>query len=44
MTHHSRANEELEQLAIRNAEAISAGHSFIVFLKDTFPIDVMGAI
>ena len=41
---HSGTNEELEQLAIRNAEAIGAGHSFIVFLKDAFPINVMNAV
>ncbi len=41
---HSGTNEELEQLAIRNAEAIGAGHSFIVFLKDAFPINVMHAV
>ena len=41
---HSGTNEELEKLAIRNAEAIGAGHSFIVFLKDAFPINVMNAV
>jgi len=41
---HSGTNEELEQLAVRNAEAIGAGHSFIVFLKDAFPINVMNAV
>jgi len=41
---HSGTNEELEGLAIRNAEAIGAGHSFIVFLKDAFPINVLGAV
>jgi adenosine/AMP kinase len=41
---HSGTNEELEQLAVRNVEAIGAGHSFIVFLKDAFPINVMGAV
>jgi len=41
---HSGTNEELEQLAVRNAEAIGAGHSFVVFLKDVFPINVMHAI
>jgi len=41
---HSGTNEELEQLAVRNAEAIGAGHSFLVFLKDAFPINVMHAI
>ena len=41
---HSGTNGNLEQLAIRNAEAIGAGHSFIVFLEDAFPINVMGAV
>jgi len=41
---HSGTNEELEQLAVRNARAIGAGHSFLVFLKDAFPINVMGAV
>jgi len=41
---HSGTNEELEQLATRNAEAVGAGHSFIVFLKDAFPINVMNAV
>ncbi|MCK5826986.1 adenosine-specific kinase [Candidatus Bipolaricaulota bacterium] len=44
LVRHSGTNEELEQLAIRNALAIGAGHSFIVFLKDAFPINVMHAI
>lgn len=41
---HSGTNEDLEQLAIRNAQAIGAGHSFLVFLKDAFPINVLHAI
>lgn len=44
LVRHSGSSEELEQLAIRNARAIGAGHSFIVFLKDTFPINVLQAI
>ena len=40
----SGTNEALEALAIRNAEAIGAGHAFIVFLKDAFPINVMNAV
>ncbi len=35
---------EFEQLAIRNAQTIGADHSFIVFLKDALPINVMHAI
>lgn len=41
---HSGTNEELEGLAVRNAQAVGAGHSFIVFLKDAFPINVMNAV
>ena len=41
---HSGTNDQLVQLAIHNAEAIGAGHSFLVFLKDAFPINVMHAV
>jgi len=41
---HSGTSEALEQLATRNAQALGAGHSFIVFLKDAFPINVMHAV
>ena len=41
---HSGTNEALEALAVANAETIGAGHSFILFLKDAFPINVMHAI
>src|SRR5205807_10010579 len=37
-------DSELEGLAVRNAEAIGAGHSFIVFLRDGFPINVLNAV
>jgi adenosine/AMP kinase len=41
---HSGTAEELEQLAVHNAQAIGAGHSFLVFLKEAFPINVMHAV
>jgi adenosine/AMP kinase len=41
---HSGTNEDLEGLAIRSAQAIGAGHAFIVLLKDAFPINVMSAV
>jgi len=44
LVRHSGTNDALELLAIRNAQAIGAGHSFIVFLKDAFPINVLHAI
>jgi uncharacterized protein len=34
----------LVELATKNALAIGAGHSFIVFLRDGFPINVLNAI
>jgi adenosine/AMP kinase len=44
LVRHSGTDKDLEQLAIRNAQAIGAGHSFIVFLKNAYPINVMHAI
>jgi len=41
----SEGNDEaLKKLAEKNAENIGAGHSFIVFMKDCFPINVLNAI
>ncbi len=35
---------EMIELAQRNALALAAGHSFIVFLKEMYPINVLNAI
>lgn len=35
---------ELVELAGRNAEAIGCGHSFLVMLKDGFPVSVLNAV
>ena len=37
-------DEELKALAQNNALAIGAGHSFILFLRECFPINVLNAI
>lgn len=37
-------DEEMIGLAKENAKNIGAGHSFIIFLKDAFPINVLNAI
>lgn len=37
-------DEELKDLAAKNAMKIGAGHSFMVFLRDTYPINVLRAI
>jgi adenosine/AMP kinase len=35
---------DMVELAARNAYALSAGHSFIIFLKNCFPINVLNAV
>ena len=37
-------DEEMITLAIDNAKAIGAGHSFIIFLKNAYPINVLNAV
>jgi hypothetical protein len=37
-------DKDLKRLAEKNASNIGAGHSFIVFMKDCFPINVLKAI
>jgi len=40
----SGTDDELIELAQRNASELAAGHSFVVFLKDAFPINVLNAV
>lgn len=40
----SGTDQELVELARRNAQAIGAGHSFLIFLGNCFPINVLPAI
>lgn len=35
---------EMVELAVKNAERIAAGHTFIIFLKDAYPINVLNAV
>lgn len=37
-------DDDLRALAERNALAIGAGHSFILFLRDAFPINILNAL
>ncbi|MCX6776948.1 MAG: adenosine-specific kinase [Candidatus Micrarchaeota archaeon] len=37
-------DEELKQLASKNASNIAAGHSFIIFMKNAYPLNVLNAI
>ena len=41
---YSGTDEEMIELAKKNAFELSAGHTFIVFMKDMFPINVLNAI
>jgi uncharacterized protein len=40
----SGTDDSLKGLAERNAMAIGAGHCFVVFLRDVYPINVLNAI
>ena len=44
LVRRSGNDAELEELAVKNAQAIGAGHSFIVFLRQGFPINVLNAV
>lgn len=37
-------DKNLEQIATANAELLGAGHSFVILLKDAFPINFLNAI
>lgn len=40
----SGTDPELVGLATENAQVLSAGHSFIIFMRDMFPINIVNAI
>ena len=44
LVRHSGTDDKLIELARKNAFALSAGHSFILFMKNMFPINVLPAI
>ena len=44
LVRYSGSDDGLIELAKKNAYALSAGHSFIVFMRDIFPINVLAAI
>lgn len=41
---HAGTDDQLLELAQKNALNLSAGHSFILFMKDLFPINILNAI
>ena len=44
LVRRSGNDQELIDLAVRNALSIGAGHSFIVFLREGFPVNVLGQV
>jgi uncharacterized protein len=37
-------DEDLKTMAVRNAQAIAAGHIFVIVMRDGYPINVLGRI
>ena len=37
-------DEELQRLAEKNAQKIGAGHSFVILIKDAYPINILNAV
>jgi hypothetical protein len=44
LVRYSGTDEALTELAKKNALSLAAGHSFILFMKDLFPVNVLNAI
>jgi len=44
LVRHTGTDAEMLELAKKNAYALSAGHSFIIFMKDMYPVNVLNAI
>jgi len=44
LVRHAGNDPELERIAAEKAMEIGAGHSFIIYLKDAFPINILGRI
>jgi len=41
---HEGNDAELREVAIRNAQQLSAGHTFVLLLREGYPINVLNAI
>ncbi len=44
LVRHAGTDSELQELAKKNAFSLAAGHCFIMFMKDLFPLNVLNAI
>ena len=41
---HAGNDEELKDAAVRNAQAVGCGHTFFLFIKEAYPINILPAI
>jgi uncharacterized protein len=44
LVRRSGNDSDLQELAVGNAQAIGAGHSFVVLLRDGYPVNVLNAL
>ena len=44
LVRHTGNDSELEKVAVENVQKVGAGHSFIIFMREAFPINVLPAI
>ncbi|MFO7963138.1 MAG: adenosine-specific kinase [Desulfobacterales bacterium] len=44
LVRYAGTDDALIELAKKNAYTLSAGHTFIIFMKDAFPINVLNAV
>lgn len=44
LVRYSGTDDEMTELAKKNAYALSAGHTFIIFMKDMFPINILNTL
>lgn len=44
LVRHSGTDDDMVRLAKDNAQMIGAGHSFIIFVKDMFPLNILNRI
>ncbi len=44
LVRHSGTDQELETLAVENALKIAAGHSFIILLRNAYPINILNGL
>jgi uncharacterized protein len=44
LVRHSGTESALEDLAVRNAAAIGAGHSFLIVLGNAYPVNVLASV